>query len=331
MTSEQSFQRSDIIGTQVITRDSGKRLGVVSQLWVDIDRREIVALGLQDSAITGVVSNIEQTMLMSDVQQVGDVILVENDSVLDDDVDVEPYSNLVNCEVITETGELLGKVRGFKMNPADGKITSLLVASLGIPRIPDQLISTYELSTDEIVSSSPDRLIVFEGAEQKMNQLTVGILERLGIGTPPWDRGDIGYKTMPVDTNNQLGTGAPTTPPPVVNQTEAAAAQETWDEDNWNEPQGQPLNEVLQQRQPEVAYVENDNWGGSEPPQEAAFIEEAPYEEYAEKQADSPYEDYDVSGDAWADDENPKPYQPQKLNIPEKKKVVEYEEEEADY
>ncbi|NET50379.1 MAG: PRC-barrel domain containing protein [Merismopedia sp. SIO2A8] len=268
---------------------------------------------------------------MSDVQQIGDVILVENDTVLDDDVEVGSYSPLVNCEVITETGTLLGKVRGFKLNPEDGQITSLLVASLGIPRIPDQLISTYELSADEIVSSSPDRLIVFEGAEQKMNQVSVGILERLGIGTPPWDKGDIGYKTMPVDTPNQLGTGTQVTAPPVANETTTTAAQETWDEDNWNEPQGQPLNEMLQQRQPEMAYAEEDNWGGSEPAQEATYIEESAYEEYSAAQADSPYEDYDVSGDAWADDENPKPYRPQKLNIPEKKKVVEYEEEQADY
>ncbi|NEQ97922.1 MAG: PRC-barrel domain containing protein, partial [Cyanothece sp. SIO2G6] len=187
MTSEQSFQRSDLIGTQVITRDSGKRLGVVSQLWVDIDRREVVAFGLQDSALTGVVSNIEQTMLMRDVQQIGDVILVENDTVLDDDVDLTTFSPLINCEVITETGELLGKVRGFRVD-SDGQILTLLIASLGLPRIPDQLISTYDLSTDEIVSTSPDRIIVFEGSEQKLSQVTVGILERLGIGNPPWDR-----------------------------------------------------------------------------------------------------------------------------------------------
>ena len=327
MTSEQFFQRSDIIGTQVITQDNGKRLGVVSQLWVDIDRREVVALGIQDNVITGAVSNIEQTMLMSDVQKMGDVILVADDSVLDDDVDVDRYSNLINCEVITETGEMLGKVRGFRMDPKDGKVTSLMIASLGIPRIPDQLISTYELSIDEIVSSGPDRLIVFEGSEQKMNQVTVGILERLGIGTPPWDRGDIGYKTMPVDTPNQLGTGSQVTAPPVVQETTAEAAQETWDEDNWNEPQGQPLNEVLQQR--EMVYAEEDNWTGNTLPQEASFAEASPYEEYS-AQSDSPYESYDGSGDPWGDDENPKPYQPQKLNIPEKKKVVEYEEE-TDY
>ncbi|NER00801.1 MAG: photosystem reaction center subunit H, partial [Cyanothece sp. SIO2G6] len=184
---------------------------------------------------------------------------------------------------------------------------------------------------DEIVSTSPDRIIVFEGSEQKLSQVTVGILERLGIGNPPWDRGDMGYKTMPVNTTNQLGTGAPATPPPVVAETATAAMQEAWDEDNWEEAQPQPVAEAVPQRQPEMVYAEEDNWGDTPQVQEAAYIEEVPYEEYGAAQPDSPYEDYDVSGDAWADDENPKPYRAQKLNIPEKKKVVEYEEEETDY
>ena len=51
MSFEQSRLRSDMIGTQVITRDTGRRLGVISQLWVDIDRGrgeggEVVALSL---------------------------------------------------------------------------------------------------------------------------------------------------------------------------------------------------------------------------------------------------------------------------------------------
>ena len=35
------------MGTQVITTDTGKRLGVVGEVVVDIDRREVVALGLE--------------------------------------------------------------------------------------------------------------------------------------------------------------------------------------------------------------------------------------------------------------------------------------------
>ncbi len=323
MTVEQSIQRSEILGTQVITRDNGKRLGIISQLWVDIDRREVVALGVRESVIAGVLSSTQQTMLLSDIRQVGDVILVDDDTVLDQDIDVEAYSNLINCEVITETGEMLGKVRGFKFNAEDGRVTSLLIASLGIPQIPDQVISTYDLPLEEVVSSGPDRLIVFEGAEEKMVQVTVGVLERLGIGTPPWDRRNDDYYVMPTSPANQLGTGTTTAAEAEV-QAEAAAASETWDEDNWNEapPVAEPLPEPVAQPQ---AYQES-NWG--EVP-EADYVEEAPYEEYTqpEPEPETQYEDYEVTGDAWAGDENPQPYQPQKLNIPEKKRVVEYEEE----
>jgi len=325
MTVEQSLQRSEILGTQVITRDGGKRLGIISQLWVDIDRREVVAMGLRESVMAGVLSTTQQTMLLSDVREVGDVILVDDDTVLDQDIDVEAYSSIINCEVITETGEMLGKVRGFKFNASDGKVTSLLIASLGIPQIPDQVISTYELPLEEVVSSGPDRLIVFEGAEEKMVQITVGVLERLGIGTPPWDRGNDDYYVMPTSPANQLGTGETATTES-VQQAEAMAASETWDDDNWSEaePLAQPLQEPVAQRQQEP-YQES-NWGDL--PQ-ADYVEEAPYEEYSapEPEPETQYEDYDVTGDAWASDENPQPYQPQKLNIPEKKRVVEYEEE----
>ena len=40
------------MGTQVITRDSGRRLGVVGEVIVDIDRREVVAVGLRDNPLT---------------------------------------------------------------------------------------------------------------------------------------------------------------------------------------------------------------------------------------------------------------------------------------
>ncbi|HEY9846123.1 MAG TPA: PRC-barrel domain-containing protein, partial [Candidatus Caenarcaniphilales bacterium] len=68
-TSEQVQQRSDLIGTQVITRDTGKKLGVVNQLWVDVDQREVVVLGLRDNLISGT----QRLMLLSNVIQVGDV------------------------------------------------------------------------------------------------------------------------------------------------------------------------------------------------------------------------------------------------------------------
>lgn len=329
MTSERYLQRSDLLGTQVITRDRGKRLGVVSQVWVDVDRREVVAMGLRESMLSGVLSGIQQTMLLDNIREIGDVILVDDDNVMEDDFNVDIYSSVIGSEVITETGELLGKVRGFKFNVDDGILESITIASIGVPQIPDQLISTYELSIDEVVSSGPDRLIVFEGAEQKLRQLTVGVLERVGIGKPPWDRDDEEEYIMPTSVSNQLGTGLRTS----ANQTTrnaAPAVRETWDDDNWSDSQSrrQVEREPLRQRQPEQTYYddEENNW-------DDAPNEEYEYEEVRQEQSYEPKyaKQYDeVLDDAWADDESPKPYRGPQVNIPERKKIVEYEEE-TDY
>lgn len=328
MTSEQIIRRSDILNTQVITRDNGKRLGIISQVWVDIDQREVVALGLRDSLIS--ISGIPRYMYLNNINQIGDVILVDNEDVIED-IEVESLSNLISWEVITETGEVLGKVRGFKFNAETGKLNSIVIASLGLPQIPDQFLSTYEFSVDEIVSTGPNRLIVFEGAEERVNQLTVGLLERLGIGKAPWERDieeEYGY-TPPrqVAPGNQLPPGVPLQPSKQrVRAPEPVAREEEWTEDYVEEER--PQRQVMKARQYEsIQYDEDeeeDNWSeatGSDRYQQPQPLkyEAQPYSKpYVEE-----YDDYDdVEGDAWED--APKP-----VNIPKKVKErqPEYEEE----
>lgn len=324
MTSEQIIRRSDILNTQVITRDNGKRLGIVSQVWVDIDQREVVALGLRDSLIS--ISGIPRNMFLSSINQIGDVILVDNEDVIED-IDVEAFSNLINWEVITETGEVLGKVRGFKFNGESGKIYSIVIAAIGLPQIPDQVLSTYEISVDEIVSTGPSRLIVFEGAEERVSQLTVGVLERLGIGKAPWERDaeeEYGYSApRTVSPANQLPSGVPLQPPKAKVRTPEPVAREEWDEDYIEEER--PQRQVMQARQYEsIQYEEDeeDNW--SEATDKDRYQQPPKYEaKPTKKQYADDYDDYDdVEGDAWED--APKP-----VNIPKKikERQPEYEEE----
>lgn len=184
MVFEEIRQRSDVLGTRVITLDTGKKLGFVSQLWIDIDQQVVIALSLRPSILYGK----PQTMLLSSIrQQIERVILVANDNAIEN-IDVDSYSNLIHYEVVTETGDLLGRVRGFRFDIDNGNVTSLMLASIGLPFIPDRVVSTYELCVDEVVSYGPNRLIVFEGAEERLLQLSVGVLERLGVGSPPWER-----------------------------------------------------------------------------------------------------------------------------------------------
>lgn len=327
MTTELIRQRSDILNTQVITRNDGKRLGVVKELLVDIDRREVVALGLRDNLLS--IAGMPRYMLLSSIQQIGDVILVEDEDVVED-VDIDAYSSLINSEVITETGELLGRVRGFKFNVEDGKVASLILASIGLPQIPDQIVSTYELPIEEIVSSGPDRLIVFEGAQERLIQLTVGVLERLGIGRPPWEREEEeGYYTPVTRPENQLGTGIPIRTPMTQPIQTATPVEESWDDD-WQEPEPAPLRRQAPEPKYVEAQLEEDNWGDEwvDRPQSARRYQEPVYSEpepYDKNYRDE-YDDYEVEGDAW-DDVEPEPYKAPRVNIPEKTKAPEYEEE----
>jgi sporulation protein YlmC with PRC-barrel domain len=322
MTSEQILHRSDILNSQVISRDTGKRLGVVKELLVDIDRREIVALGLRDNLIS--IAGMPRYMYLSSIRQMGDVILVDDENVIED-IDVDAYSTLMNSEAITETGELLGRVRGFKFNGDNGKLTSLIIASLGLPQIPDQVLSTYELPIEEIVSSGPNRLIVFEGAEERLNQLTVGVLERLGIGRAPWERDEEeAYLTPQTRPENQLGTGIPirTTAAPAARQ---PVVQETWDEDYLEEAPPQPL----RRQQVEKVYyeeeVEEDNW--SQASTDTSRRSQSQKRAYAEVETYDEYDDDELEGDAWDDNVSSQPYKAPKVNIPEKAKQPEYEDE----
>ncbi|WP_088243089.1 PRC-barrel domain-containing protein [Calothrix rhizosoleniae] len=325
MTSEQITRRSDILNTQVITRDNGKRLGIVNQIWVDVDQREVVAFSLRDSLIS--VSSIPRYMYLENVNQIGDVILVDDEDVIED-IDVDIFSNLINWEVITENGEVLGKVRGFKFNAENGKIYSIVIASLGLPQIPDQFLSTYELSIEEIVSTGPNRLIVFEGAEERVTQLTVGLLERLGLGKAPWEREEEEgiYTPRTVAPPNQLPSGVPLEAPRVKARAPEPAAREEWDEDYYEEER--PQRQVMQARQYEPEPIpyddEEDNW--SEATGKDKYQPQPTYkpEPYSKKTYADEYDKYDedLSSDAWED--APKP-----VNIPKKVKErqPEYEEE----
>ncbi|BAY40223.1 hypothetical protein NIES2111_46060 [Nostoc sp. NIES-2111] len=324
MTSEQIIRRSDILNTQVITRDNGKRLGIVSQIWVDIDQREVVALGLRDSLIS--ISGLPRYMYLSSIHQYGDVILVDNEDVIED-IEVEALSNLMNWEVITETGEVLGRVRGFRFEAESGKLTAIVIASLGLPQIPDQFLSTYEISIEEVVSTGPNRLIVFEGAEERVNQLTVGVLERLGIGKAPWERDadeEYGYSApRAVAPSNQLPSGVPLQPPKPKVRTPEPVAEEEWTEDYIEEER--PQRQVMKARQYEsIQYEEDeeDNWSEATGTDR---YQQPPSQPYKAPSYTNDYDDYDddVESDAWDD------VPPQPVNIPKKVKErqPEYEEE----
>ena len=209
--SERLWLRSELMGTQVITTDSGRRLGVVGEVVVDIDRREVVALGLRDNPLTRFLPGLPKWMPLESIKQVGDVILVDSLDSLSEGFSPERYGKIINCQVITESGQLLGRVLGFSFDIETGDLISLVTGAVGVPLLGEGVLSTWEIPVDEIVSSGTDRIIVYEGAEEKLNQLSSGLLEKLGVGGSSWEEREINrYSSNLVPVENQLLSGSET-------------------------------------------------------------------------------------------------------------------------
>ena len=207
--SERLWLRSELMGTQVITTDTGRRLGVVGEVIVDIDRREVVALGLRDNPLTRFLPGLPKWMPLESIKQVGDVILVDSLDSLSEGFSPERYGKVINCQVITESGQLLGRVLGFSFDIETGDLISLVMGAVGVPLLGEGVLSTWEIPVEEIVSSGTDRIIVYEGAEEKLKQLSSGLLEKLGVGGSSWDEREVnGYSANLVPVENQLLSGS---------------------------------------------------------------------------------------------------------------------------
>ena len=242
------------MGTQVITRDTGRRLGLVGEVVVDIDRREVVALGLRDNPLTRFLPGLPRWLPLDQIRQVGDVILVDTIDSLSENFVPERFNKVINCQVITESGDQLGRVLGFSFDIETGELLTLVMGALGVPLLGEGVLSTWEMPVVEIVSSGPDRIIVYEGAEEKLKQLNSGFLEKLGVGNSGWEESERErYRVNLVPVENQLTSGESSN----VDQRLLEQSQEIFEEEEMEYVELQDSEE--QQYNKELRYLDEPN------------------------------------------------------------------------
>nr|XP_043636165.1 uncharacterized protein LOC122607291 [Erigeron canadensis] len=164
------MKRSNIVAKQVISIESALCLGFVSQLWVDTNTWRVVIVEVRPNLLSG-----EQEMFfLEDTKQVGDVVLIKDETVMDNEFKMVGLETLVGYNVVTPGRRDIGKVRGYTFNINSGVVESLELDSFGISIIPSSLVSTYALLVEDILEVLLDTIVVHEAAASRIQRLTKG-------------------------------------------------------------------------------------------------------------------------------------------------------------
>ncbi|GJN31372.1 hypothetical protein PR202_gb19762 [Eleusine coracana subsp. coracana] len=203
----QMARRSALLAKQVICVRSARSLGFVSQLWVDsasvctgrcclrlfcfccgsehfIDDGYHFWLVALVEVRPSLLSGEAEKFLFEDIYQVGDVVLVEDESVIDYELKLAGLHSLVGYNVVTSRRRNVGKVRGFTFDMNSGAMESLELDSFGFSIVPSSLVSTYCLFVEDVLDIVSDTIVVHEDAISRVQRLTQGILGTQNIGGP---------------------------------------------------------------------------------------------------------------------------------------------------
>ncbi|XP_068669135.1 uncharacterized protein [Aristolochia californica] len=158
ISKKQVLRRSNMLAKQVISMQSALSLGFVAQLWVDTRSWVVLLVEVRPSLLSGEM----ERFLLEDICQVGDVVLVRDESVLENEIKMIGLDTLV---------------RGYTFNVNSGAVELLELDSFGISIIPASLVSTYGLLVEDVIEVTPDKVIVQEDAATRLQRLTKGFLD----------------------------------------------------------------------------------------------------------------------------------------------------------
>ncbi|WP_017326693.1 PRC-barrel domain-containing protein [Synechococcus sp. PCC 7336] len=175
--------RFQLLGTPVIDQSTAAQVGLVSDVWVDLEQQQVVALSVRESPF----SSLSRTMALGERVRLGkDAILIDTEAVFED-YDLSDLVKAIGSKVVTETGTRLGSVKDFTFDPETGDIANIHLSALGLPLLPGFIVNTYAMQASEIVSVGGD-IIAADEAETRLIEVSTSILTKLfGVGRPPWE------------------------------------------------------------------------------------------------------------------------------------------------
>ncbi|MED6172677.1 hypothetical protein PIB30_052255 [Stylosanthes scabra] len=218
------IRRSNLLAKQVISIRSALSLGFVTQLWVDTNSWMVLFVEVRPNLLSGDADKF----LLEDISQVGDVVLVPDETVIENEFKMVGLETLVGYKVVTPSQRNIGKVRGYTFSLNSGAVEELELDSFGLSIIPSSLVSTYSLLVEDVLEVVSDAVVVHEAAASRIQRLSKGFLGNQNVGVSMDDYED--YQSEPSITYGQASRRR-------KSLGRKKANQRYWDnEDDWDLP-----------------------------------------------------------------------------------------------
>ena len=175
-------RRSQLLGVPAFVKGEKKRLGFVTQVWVDPHNLQVVGWSIRRQEPSPSVVAIKR----SATRLLGTGALLIEPEGLSDSLNTDDCVRLVPQTLKTQAGVTLGKIKDFTFELASGAIASVQTSGTGIALLPQRLDTTFEISRSDLAIG--EGLVAVEGAEGRLSMLRRGLLEKVGIGKFDWSR-----------------------------------------------------------------------------------------------------------------------------------------------
>ncbi|XP_057737565.1 uncharacterized protein LOC130954812 [Arachis stenosperma] len=192
------IRRSNLLAKQVISIRSALSLGFVTQLWVDTTSWMVLFVEVRPNLLSGDADKF----FLEDISQVGDVVLVPDERVIENGFKMVGLETLVGYKVVTPSQRNIGKVRGYTFSLNSGAVEELELDSFGLSIIPSTLVSTYSLLVEDVLEVVSDAVVVREAAASRIQRLSKGFLGNQNVGVSMDDLED--YDSEPSVTYGQV-------------------------------------------------------------------------------------------------------------------------------
>lgn len=181
------IRRSSMLAKQVIGMQTANSYGFISQLWVDTGSWRVLVVEVRPNLLSGEIDRF----FLEDVSQIGDVVLIQDEHVMECEYRMVGMETLVGYNVVTPGGRSIGKVRGYTFDLYSGAVALLEIDSFGVSIIPSSLVSTYAVFVDDVLKVVSDTVVVHEAASSHIQRLTKGFLGSQNVGAS-MDESDYG-------------------------------------------------------------------------------------------------------------------------------------------